>query len=184
MENNILDQEQTSQPRMEFAGFWLRVGASIIDFLIMLPVIGLNFYNNMSIKSLVLGLILSFVYILYKLIMEGTKGATIGKRVLGITLVNENNEMINMNQAITRNIFYLINVLIGIASIVIIFNTPGFEDATTFMEISTFQQENGPAVASYFGIVILISCLWVAFDSKKQSLHDKIGKTYCVRKLD
>jgi uncharacterized RDD family membrane protein YckC len=42
MENNILDQEQTQYSEIKYAGFWERVGASLIDGLIFLPVYGLS----------------------------------------------------------------------------------------------------------------------------------------------
>lgn len=180
MENNILDQEQTQPADMQFAGFWERVGASLIDFLIFLPIYALSFYNMMNLKNLILGLVLSFIWIIYKIYMEGAKGATIGKRVMKIVVVNENNQVINMNQSIARNSLYLINTILGIISTVMIFNALGFNDATSFMEVSTFQNQNGMQIGSLFGILILVSVIWVAFDKQKQALHDKIGKTFCV----
>lgn len=180
MENNILDQEQSQPTTIQYAGFWERVGASIIDFLIFIPLFVLTYYNLMNLKNLVLALVLSFVWIIYKIYMEGAKGATIGKRVMKIVVVNENNEIINMNQSIARNSLYIINTLLGLITTVMVFNAIGFEDNTSFMEVSKFQQENGFTVGGYFGFLILISVIWVAFDKQKQALHDKIGKTYCA----
>ena len=180
MENNILDQEQTQYSEIKYAGFWERVGASLIDFLIFLPVYGLSFYNSMNLKNLVLALVLGFVFLIYKIYMEGVKGATIGKRVMHIVVINEQNEKATMNQVIARNSLYILNTLVGIFSTVLIFNAAGFEDATTFMEISTFQQQNGSPIGTIVGVIVLISVIVVAFDKHKQALHDKIGKTYCA----
>lgn len=180
MENNILDQEQTQYTEIKYAGFWERVGASLIDFLIFLPIYGLSFYNTMNMKNLILALVLGFVYLIYKIYMEGVKGATIGKRVMHIVVINEQNEKATMNQVIARNSLYILNTLVGIFSTVMIFNAEGFENATTFMEISNFQQKNGSPIGTVVGIVVLISVIVVAFDKHKQALHDKIGKTYCA----
>ena len=57
MENNILDQEQTQYSEIKYAGFWERVGATLIDGLIFLPVYGLSFYNAMNLKNLALELV-------------------------------------------------------------------------------------------------------------------------------
>ena len=79
MENQILDQSEAYSDVIKYASFWERVGASLIDFLIFIPVYGLSYYNSMSIKSLPLAIILSLAYLVYKIYMEGkSKNGTFG----------------------------------------------------------------------------------------------------------
>lgn len=180
MENQILDQEEAYSEVIQYASFWERVGASIIDGLIMLPVIALNFYNTINIKSLILAIVLSFVYLIYKIYMEGTSGATFGKRAMKIKVVNENNTPINLQTAAVRASLYIINALVGLISTVAIFQAAGFDEVTAFADLGPFQQANGNNFGMVTAILVLISVIFVAFDSKKQALHDKIAKTICI----
>ena len=55
MSNEILDDELHNQSppdfsRVRFAKFWVRVGASVIDSLVFLPIIILGFYNALDWK--------------------------------------------------------------------------------------------------------------------------------------
>ena len=102
MENQILDQSEAYSDVIKYASFWERVGASLIDFLIFIPVYGLSYYNSMSMKSLPLAIILSLAYLVYKIYMEGKSGATIGKRAMKIKVVTEDNQPINMGTSAVR----------------------------------------------------------------------------------
>ncbi|MFI5171573.1 MAG: RDD family protein [Chitinophagales bacterium] len=181
MENQILDQEQTSAQVLEYASFWERVGASLVDFLIMLPVLAFNFYNLMQIKSLVLAIIFNFIFIIYKIYMEGTFGATFGKKAMKIKVVTENFQPIDLKLALVRGCLYLLNAIVGTVSIIQVFNAAGFSDVTGFSEVSKFQNANSSSIGLILSLLILVSVIWVAFDRKKQALHDKIAKTVCVK---
>ncbi len=146
----------------------------------MVPVMVLSYINLMNIKSLPLAIALSFVYIAYKIFMEGKYGATLGKRAMNIKIVTERNELINLNHAVIRNTFYLLNTAVGIIGSVIMFNAIGFDEVSKFMEVGTFQNENSTGFEMVTLILIIVSVLFVAFDKHKQALHDKLAKTYCV----
>ncbi len=180
MENQILDQPEVYTEQIKFASFWERVGATLIDFLIFIPVYGFSYYNSMSIKNLPLAIVLSLVYLIYKIYMEAKYGATIGKRAMKIKVVTDDNKPMNMQLSLTRASLYIINAIVGIMTTVMLFQTEGFEDVTGFMETSQFQQEHQSNFAMVTGILLLISVLFVAFDKKRQALHDKIAKTICI----
>ena len=45
MENDsVLDLNHTPEGEYKLAGFWIRVGASVLDSLILIPIIALNMY--------------------------------------------------------------------------------------------------------------------------------------------
>jgi hypothetical protein len=51
MDNSVLDsgfQSNEAINKVQYAGFWIRVGATFIDFLAYSPIIALNFYNLYS----------------------------------------------------------------------------------------------------------------------------------------
>ncbi|MBC8046182.1 MAG: RDD family protein [Fimbriimonadaceae bacterium] len=181
MEYNILDQDVTQPQNIVYAGFWERVGASFIDFLIMIPVIVITVINAVNWKSLILSIILGLVWITYKIYLEGTRGNTIGKKAMRIRIVDANMQTINMSKSITRNCLYIINTIVGLASTFMIYNNADFSEIDSWMEYGRYQNENGMLLQSLVSIGIFISVIFVAFDSKKQALHDKIANTYCIK---
>lgn len=181
MDNNILDQDELQAEVLPFAGFWDRFFASLIDGLIFIPVSGLAFYNGMKLQSLPLALVLGVLFIIYKIYMEGTKGATIGKRTMGIHVVTTDYTPINSNISVQRNILFALNSLTGLVSTIMVFKAiKGFE-GSSIMDMLSYQNEYGFQLDAIMGIIVFISGLWIAFDKQKQGLHDKIGKTYVVK---
>lgn len=181
MDEQILDRGQETNPTMIFATFWERVGASLVDGLIMLPVFALNFYNLVQIKSLAICIICSVAFVIYKIYMEGNYGATLGKRAMKIKVVSESGGAINSEQAGRRAIFYLLSTMAALVSSIMVFNTPDFVDMHDFLLIGKFQQEHGLPFDYLFSIMAVVSVVYVAFDKQRQALHDKFAKTYCIK---
>jgi uncharacterized RDD family membrane protein YckC len=186
MENNLLDNDfQTPQAtrKVEYAGFWIRVGATFIDFLAYSPIIVLNFYNLYSLKSLPVQLLTLVFLTLYKPWMEYQYGATLGKMAVKIKVVNSQYESINLEQAVKRFAPWLISQVISFYATIILFQSEAFAEATGWMEVGQIQNELTPTAISYFGSgLMLVSCLAVAFDDNKRGLHDMFAGTYCIYK--
>lgn len=125
-----------------FGGFWIRVLASILDSLIIgIPLGILAFVFVFFTKSLSLAYAIQLIAIIVMIYMEGVKGGTPGKLILGLRVVNENSEFIGITKAILRFVGKILSaILLGI----------GF--------------------------------LMIAWDKKKQGLHDKIAKTFVIFK--
>ncbi len=180
MEQPIIDQDEIlHEDAPLYATFWERVGASFVDGLIMIPVIIFTYYNSMSLKSLPLALVAGVIPTVYKVYMEGKYGATIGKRNMKIIVRTAGGETIGMQQALVRNSLYIIAMVVSLIDSIIVFGSPGFEDVSSFGELSAYQNIYGMSFGFLPSLVILISVLFVAFDKHKQALHDKIAKTYC-----
>jgi uncharacterized RDD family membrane protein YckC len=119
------------------AGFWPRLAAYIIDslaigFSIALAIMPIIFFaliselfnhNRMYAATLILmsftaGLIILGVTLCYFIVLEGRYGKTIGKYVMGLTVLKTNGERIGYKEALIRNIpkyfrnFLIIDVLI------------------------------------------------------------------------
>lgn len=142
-----------------YAGFWVRVAASIIDSIILgIPVAIIAFLINpddfyigfnvagggvnptATLLVNVLGTIAGLVY--YSALEGGATGQTIGKRLCNIRVV----------------------------------------DATTFQPGVGLGRGLGRNVAEYLSsIALLLGYLWMLWDPNKQTWHDKLARTVVVQ---
>jgi len=184
MENQILDNEtinQTTSPR--WAGFWIRTGASLIDVLVYLPLIGLNMYNLYTLKILPLQLAITLLMLAYKPFMEFKYGATVGKMAVKIKVTDENFNKISLSQAIIRYTPWIITQAVSIYTTILLFQTPAFLTANGMREVGLLQNElMSPYLSFITSGFFFVVILFVAFTEKKQGLHDMLAKTYCVYK--
>ena len=145
MENEI------EQNEYEYAGFWIRTGASIIDLIllmmIILPIMIMVYGAEQTFNSeeFILG---SVDFLLnYTLPLFGTvifwmyKSATPGKMVLHLKVLDEETGgKLTIGQSIGRYFAYI------------------------------------PAM-----LIFMLGIFWIAWDKKKQGWHDKLAKTVVVR---
>lgn len=153
-----------------YAGFWLRFVAVIIDGIIVgvaqgfiiVPILGafgLNFASNLQdgdmseaeavgmVASLMatMGttiLISGIIAILYYVLMETSKfQGTIGKIALGLKVTDMNGEKLDMPKSLIRNLCKIIS-----------------------------------------GLILYIGYMMAGFTEKKQALHDMIASTLVVKK--
>jgi uncharacterized RDD family membrane protein YckC len=140
---------------LEYAGFWVRVGAAIIDtvliMLLTIPLIvtfyGWGYYTSDS-TNIIAGpadFLISFVLpAVVTIVFWKCKQATPGKMALGCSIV----------------------------------------DAATGLPASTGQLI-GRYFAYFLSIVVVfLGIIWVGFDKRKQGWHDKLAGTVVVRKLN
>jgi uncharacterized RDD family membrane protein YckC len=136
----------------EYAGFWIRTGAAIIDtillILITFPLL-LFFYGwayfDVNQSGIIAGLaefLITYVLpIIATILFWLKKQATPGKMAFSITVVDaQTGKTMSVGQSIGRYFAYFVSVV-------------------------------------PFGLGLI----WVAFDSKKQSWHDKLAGTVVIR---
>jgi len=153
---------------MNYAGFWLRFVAYIIDYILIwvvqsfvaIPILGamgMNFASNMenmsegeamgAIASIIAAAsataMITFVLIIvYYTLMEASKfQGTVGKIILGLKVTDINGNKLDVVKALIRNISKIISSLI-----------------------------------------LLIGYIMAGFTEKKQALHDMIAGTLVVKK--
>jgi uncharacterized RDD family membrane protein YckC len=140
---------------MQYAGFWVRVGAYLIDFVILvvaqfivLMLFGqsdvltdtTSFSANASSESPFLNLLLILFGIAYFVGFESSNmQATPGKRALGLMVIDYRGRKISVPRAIGR---YFAKILSG--------------------------------------LILLIGYIMVAFTDRKQGLHDVIASTLVI----
>ena len=165
------------------AGFWIRVGAYIIDSLIFIPIIILSVWNTWSLKSTAVLVLSSLPGLIYKPFMESFFGATLGKMSCKLKVIDDNGNKLSLFSAYIRFFPFLFSAGVTLASQLILFLSPQFQSATSLMELVEAQQGNYLDVVSYpANALILIDCIFVAFTFRKRALHDMMAESFCVYK--
>ena len=164
---------------VRFAGFWIRFAAAFLDGLVLLPLVALEFYNKIQYHSTILLVIGTLLTMLYKPYLEYTRGATFGKQLVNIRVVSESLENISMDQAILRYMPWFISAFFGL---MLSFSYYASEEyATNLIELTEKTQDSfwTDINSTYFFVFIFIVGV-VAFDQRKQGIHDKLARTFVV----
>lgn len=148
-------KEGVTMTQLDYAGFWIRLGAWIIDYIIVgvvnlmisIPFLFLQMSaassNDLSgslLYSLLSSLLNMIVTISYGTVFIGKWGATLGKMACGLKVVNPEGEKITYLRAFARVFAKAVNWL-----------------------------------------TLFVGYIMVAFDEEKQGLHDRICSTRVIR---
>ena len=174
----------SNEPLIEYGTFGLRLGALFIDSLLILPFILFeNLYNIPYLKS---ELLLSVVFIfalLYKPFTEYYFGATVGKMILRLKVVNSQLNKPTWKEILFRNIFHITPIIIGFSVAFITFSQPEFSNITSFREYSILEKHSLNFAYQFISFtVIMTDSLFLLTDKKCRALHDRIARTFIIRK--
>lgn len=114
MENTdqILDAPEVEQLQLEYAGFWIRAGAYVLDTILLY---GVGYVMSLAMPYMypwntVIDLVIGIAYFGY---MESSdQQGTLGKMAVGIKVGNANGEQINFLNAIGRYFAKIISALL------------------------------------------------------------------------
>lgn len=141
------------EDEVEYAGFWVRVGASLIDGLLLmvitLPLIYMIYgaeYWTVESTQIVMGTADAVINYLFPFVAVVAlwvyKAGTPGKLVLGITVVDaKTGKNLTPMQAVGRYFAYIVAML-----------------------------------------PLMVGIFWVGWDKKKQGWHDKLASTVVIRR--
>jgi uncharacterized RDD family membrane protein YckC len=173
-----------------YAGFWIRLGSLLLDFLIILPVTGIILYvNNLGIQNYMFTIIPSLIFGLwYNIYLVQKYGGTPGKLIVGIKIIASNGDKIEWKHAILRHIVIftitLISVFITIRSIGIADET--HYESLTWMHKSQYLMSLSPIL---FSIYTWSSNKWtwgelivLLTNKRKRASHDLIAGTVIIKK--
>jgi uncharacterized RDD family membrane protein YckC len=169
-------EEQTTQNEYQYAGFWLRASATIIDLILLtiitIPLLIMAYGAEqvfLSEKFILGGIDLVISYIiptLSTIALWVYKSATPGKMIFNLTVVDEKTgNKLTVKQSFKRYFSYLIYtfpILIGL-----------------IFSVSENQMDIRFAASS---LILLTGIIFLARDNKKQAWHDKIANTVVIRK--
>jgi len=183
METEILDDNNYSKIRnVEYATFLDRFLAALLDFIITLGPLGYITYLGYTGKSLMLLVGTTIIGMLYKPVMEGVWGATLGKMIMKVTMVDSDLDQIDLGQSIMKNGIYIINSLIGMLGQFWVVGTERFQEAEGIMEALAATDGSPYGTVSMIWFVVMIVSVFSMFGSSvKQTLHDRVAGTYCVK---
>ena len=123
---------------LEYAGFWIRLGAGVIDLLIVGCIDGfIVYFFPAPIIWVTGGLVISVAYWLSFWVW---RGQTPGKMAVGVKIIRTDSSPVKWQCAVRRFLGYIVSV-----------------------------------------VTLFIGFIWVAFDGRKQGIHDKIADTYVVK---
>lgn len=185
MQDDILDNDSREDPaRLEsvrFAGLGVRIGASLIDSVVMIPLMGLNYYNIIDYKNLQLALILALISAAYKPFMEYYYGATVGKMAFKIKVVDYQLRAITLEQTLIRYSPWLLSVVINLLSTIYLFRLDEFAEVKDFFAYGELGNTSPYQKWIQFSIWIApISAFGILFNPFRQAVHDQLAKTYCI----
>ena len=135
---------------IEYAGFWIRVVASIIDtllvFLLTGPLLtvvyGFDYWTSDAWSEGFMDIVINYVLPAVVVILFWlSKSATPGKMLLGLKVISLGaTQKLSLSQAVVRYVGYIPSMM-----------------------------------------VLMLGCIWVAFDRRKQGWHDKMAHTAVIR---
>jgi uncharacterized RDD family membrane protein YckC len=163
------------------AGFWIRVGAGLVDGVVLVPVAIIAIFALIHTKSLAPYIVLSIPLLMYKPFMENYYGATLGKMACGLQVIDKHGKWMNLGVAYLRFLPFLAQAVAAIALIVWVSFTPAFQTVSSWFEFGQLVDRSpGNLINIVMNWVITIDCVTAAFTERKRAIHDMIAGTYCV----
>lgn len=186
--SDVMDNDLSTVYAPRFAGFGVRLGAYIIDILVLIPVIGASMYFTMFSPNAMAFLLISLISAFYKPVLEGLYGATVGKMALKIKVVGAEGAPVTLNQAFIRWVPFLLGAVFSWWLSYGTIAGAAAEGVSGFMEYSLYQQEQAAemgasaTIGQLTGLIPLISALFMLGNPRKQAAHDKLAATYVIYK--
>jgi len=144
------DLRNASDGDYQYAGFWVRVGASIIDSILLMLIIipltwviyGAEYWSSAQFVMGFWDIIISYVFpFLAVVLFWAYKSATPGKMILGLKIISlGENETLSNTQLVGRYLGYIVSM-----------------------------------------VPLMLGCIWIAFDKRKQGWHDKLAGTVVIK---
>ncbi len=174
-----------------YAGFWIRLGSLLLDFIIMIPVVVfILFLNGLSMNYYYYTLIPNLIFtIWYRIYLVKKYGGTPGKLIMGIKILKIDGSDVSWKEAILREIVTIsLTIFASIIQIIALSQA----DKTHYESLTwlTKQKYVMSLTPLLFTIYTWSSNTWVyseffvlLFNKRKRALHDFIAKTVIVRTM-
>jgi uncharacterized RDD family membrane protein YckC len=167
------------------AGFWIRVVASFIDLFVFLPLLAISVANLVFFRSTLILVVIVIPGLLYKPLMEAYYGATLGKMVLGLRVMDADGRNLTVSAAYVRAVPFLISTGLSLVGGVIQFSSPEFQSVKDLSQLIEASQGNPlSCVESLANLFVLVDCLVAGFSYRKRAIHDMMAGSFCVYARD
>lgn len=180
----IIDKKRT------YAGFWVRLGAAVIDFLIIFPIyIAVFQFQSLNIiLAVVLAIVSAAFFPMYNVYFNAVYGGTIGKLAMKIRITKPNGSKIGWREAWYRSSVDLVfAVLFLIIALIALFSV----DWTAYQAAEFFDRLNllVDRYPSWYDVVEYGNSIWVwgelivlLFNKRRRAIHDYIAGTVVIHK--
>ena len=179
------EREESAQ----YAGFWLRLKAGLIDFVILLPLFLVGFWATTGgpAGAVAYSMVSSAVYFAYSIAGHAIWGQTLGKHVVRIRVVDVTGRRIGWRQAVRRSsVDIILGVIAQVAYTWVILRIPVAEfEALTWVQIQNRYVAERPTWAAATEYVywawLASEVVSVLFNKRRRALHDFIAGTVVVK---
>ncbi|MCP9235374.1 RDD family protein [Lewinella sp. JB7] len=173
--------------RAEPAGFWIRLAAALIDFLVLLPAAVLGIYFTAYRQNLLLVVLVMLLTACYKPVMEHIYGGTLGKLACNLRVTDEHGAFLSLGQAWLRYTPWLVATVLGLYLNYAMFGQDDFREITGYFEYVEYLQNDAEVVRlgriqQYASLLPLLSALVMLFNPPKQAAHDILAGSFVVRR--
>ncbi|WP_416448472.1 RDD family protein [Leeuwenhoekiella sp. A2] len=181
------ETENTVTQTEEYAKFWPRAGAYVLDnIVIALASFTINSINIAQFKSFWLYLLFALIAILYKPLMEARYGATLGKMILNLRVTNTQYNSIDYTTSFLRSLIFIVPPLLYVPFYYLAFQNADLDQYNAVLEFGN-EFANAYPLVEWIGnlsVILLAADVVVLLTDKtktQSSLHDRIAKTYVIQ---
>jgi|ERR1017187_4240231 uncharacterized RDD family membrane protein YckC len=175
---------------LRYAGFWPRLGALLLDLLIMMPIIALTFWGETRYRLFALYYFVpsTLVGLFYSVYLVRRFGGTPGKLIVGIRIRKLDGGPVGYREAFLRYLpDFVFTLLTSVALILPLLQmTDGEYQSLAFVERTMRIAKLAP---SWYKPLQIVQQVWVwgelvvlLTNSKRRALHDFIAGTVVVHR--
>lgn len=173
---------------MRYAGFWPRLGAGLVDLLVMVPFIVVSFWSLSASRdiALLLEVPMTLLFAFYNIYFVGRWGQTVGKMALGIKVMGLDGTEAGFRRAFYRHCVDLgFSILMTATTVYSLLSVAAAEyDALGFEGKMLMMDEATP---SWSRVTDLLYLIWIGselvvllLNEKRRALHDFIAGTVVI----
>ncbi|MFL5387016.1 MAG: RDD family protein [Longimicrobiaceae bacterium] len=174
---------------VDYAGFGPRLGALLLDGLVLLPAWGASIWmQTRSPAGAVFGVVFALlVYEAYHVGLTATFGQTLGKRLMDIQVRRADGARVGWGRAFLRRLPTLLSEVAGVAVAVVVASVltqAQFDDAGGIFDRMRMLTRAGAALNVFFhlpfGLYNLANAITFFTNDRYRALHDLIAGTVVV----
>jgi uncharacterized RDD family membrane protein YckC len=175
---------------LHYSGFWQRVGAVLVDFIIVSPLAALDYFFGGEVRllqlyTLVPSQLLSFFMMVY---MAYRFGGSPGKLALGMRIVMLDGSPLTMKAALLRYApMWSMGLLMTIGTIIAVMSMPdsshlSLSYVARMAAVNAYMPGWVSPITAVLQLWIFASLITVLANRKRRAIHDFIAGTVVVRK--
>lgn len=191
MKNELLPSRFQGINEDVYAGFWVRFAAKLLDFIIILPIVGLVFYvGSLSKSANIYMMIPNLLFgLAFEVVLVKIYGGTPGKLILGLKIIQDNGDNIDWKASFFR---YSVEFIIAVIGIYVMFITLNMIDDSTYTSLGFFKRNQLLSTLNPMPTKIhsFTSFTWTAIgaivlisNSRKRTTHDIIAGTVVLKSI-